>query len=197
MSLNQSGGLPEHRYLLKFLLMSAVFLFIGTVHGVIQVQPPVRAWLESVGTPHSGPGHMIDPLAHAHMNIVGGVILFIMAGTYYLFPTISGQPLYSRRLVEHTFWWTSIGQTSFYLTLMTFGIIEGNILLTNPEALPEVHRYYKPIIGTAATIMGIGFWVYFANIFLTARRVFKNKGVSVTAIEARGRGKEAELTQSK
>ncbi len=166
-------GKPEHRYLLKFLLMSAVFLFIGTVHGVIQIQPPVRAWLESIGAPHSDPGHMIDPLAHAHMNIVGGVILFMMAATYYLFPTISGKPLYSRKLVEHTFWWTSIGNSCFYLTLMTFGILEGNAMLHTPELVPEIQRYYKPTIAISATIMGIGFWVYFANIFITARQVFK------------------------
>ena len=107
------------------------------------------------------------------MNIVGGVILFMMAATYYLFPTISGEPLYSRKLVEHTFWWTSIGNSCFYLTLMTFGILEGNAMLHTPELVPEIHRYYKPIIATSATIMGIGFWVYFANIFITARQVFK------------------------
>lgn len=53
---------PEHNSLIKFLLGSAAFLFVGTVHGVLQVLPPIRAWLDSVGSPISGPGHMIDPL---------------------------------------------------------------------------------------------------------------------------------------
>lgn len=174
MSSTPPSGQPEHRYLLKFLVMSAFFLLIGTLHGVIQVQPPVRAWLESIGTPHSAPGRMIDPLAHSHMNIVGGVILFLMASVYYLFPTISGQPIYSRKLVEHTFWWTSLGVTCFYSTLLTFGITEGSLLLSGePERQQEVHSYYGPAISVAATIMGIGFWIFFTNIFITARQVFK------------------------
>lgn len=174
MSSTQSPGKPEHRYLLKFFVMSAFFLLIGTLHGVIQVQPPVRAWLEAVGTPHSNPGRMIDPLAHSHINIVGGVILFLMASIYYLLPTISGQPMYSRKLVQHTFWWTSLGVTCFYSTLMTFGILEGNALLSEPERLPEIHRYYGPVISVAATIMGIGFWIFFTNVFVTARKIFKS-----------------------
>ena len=58
-----------HRYLVKFLLISALSLLIGAMHGMLQVLPPVRAWLDSIGSPYGGPGHMIDPLAHAHMNL--------------------------------------------------------------------------------------------------------------------------------
>ena len=80
--------------LIKFLVTSAGFLFVGTVHGVLQVVRPIRAWLESIGTPNSNPGHLIDPLAHAHINIVGGVVLLGLALTYYLLPVLSGRPLY-------------------------------------------------------------------------------------------------------
>ena len=67
--------------LLKFLLTSAACLFVGTVHGVLQVIRPVRAWLDSIGSPYGGPGHMIDPLAHAHINVIGGVVILLMACT--------------------------------------------------------------------------------------------------------------------
>ena len=69
---------PLHRHLLKFLLLSAFSFFVGTIHGMLQVMPPIRAWLDSIGSPYGGPGHMIDPLAHAHMNLVGGVVLLAM-----------------------------------------------------------------------------------------------------------------------
>ncbi|MEO5573443.1 MAG: cbb3-type cytochrome c oxidase subunit I [Gammaproteobacteria bacterium] len=159
--------------LIKFLVTSAGFLFVGTVHGVLQVVRPIRAWLESIGTPNSNPGHLIDPLAHAHINIVGGVVLLGMALTYYLLPVLSGRPLYSQRLVEHTFWWTAVGISCFYLTLMTFGIWEGYLLLNDPAAVAGVHRFYPFTIATAATIMGMGFWIYFANIFITVRQLYK------------------------
>jgi len=162
--------------LIKFLLASVTFFFIGTVHGVLQIQPPVRAWLDSIGSPYGGPGHMIDPLAHAHINVVGGVVLLCMAVTYYLLPRLSGQSLFSQRLVKHTFWWTTLGICGFYSTLMIFGVIEGNLLLQgDTEAMAEVHSIYTPIIAVVSTVMGIGFWVFFTNVLITARTIYKGK----------------------
>lgn len=161
----------EHRHLVKFLVASSLCFFIGTVHGVIQVIRPVRAWLDSIGSPYGGPGHLIDPLAHAHINVVGGVVIFLMGASYYLLPKMAGITIYSRRMVEHTFWWTSIGIAGFYSTLMTFGILEGNALLADPDSVTDVHRYYGPTISVVSTVMGVGFWVYFANIFLTLRKM--------------------------
>ena len=53
---------------------------------------------------------------------------------------------------------------------MIFGGIEGYLLLSAPERVADVHRYYGPIISVVATVMGVGFWVYFANLFLTVKR---------------------------
>lgn len=160
----------DTRYLVKFMITSAVCFFIGTIHGVLQVIRPVRAWLDSIGSPYGGPGHMIDPLAHAHINTVGGVVIFLMGATYYLLPHMLGRPLFSKRLVNHTYWWTTLGIAGFYSTLMIFGGIEGYLLLTEPERVADVHRYYGPIISVVATVMGVGFWVYFANLYLTVKR---------------------------
>lgn len=162
------------RNLVKFLLASVFFFFIGTLHGVLQIQPPIRSWLDSIGSPYGGPGHMIDPLAHAHINLVGGVVLLCMAMTYYLLPRLSGHSLYSQRLVSHTFWWTAIGICGFYSTLMVFGIIEGNLLLQgDTKGMSEAHSIYKPIIASISTIMGIGFWIFFTNIFMTAKAIYR------------------------
>ncbi|MBL1277239.1 MAG: cbb3-type cytochrome c oxidase subunit I [Ectothiorhodospiraceae bacterium] len=161
----------DTRKLVKFIVVSSLCLFIGTVHGVLQVIRPVRAWLDSIGSPYGGPGHLIDPLAHAHINVVGGVVIFLMGASYYLLPKMSGVSLYSQRLVTHTFWWTSLGITGFYSTLMGFGIMEGLALLEDPDLVDDIHRFYGPTIGIVSTIMGIGFWVYFANIFLTVRKI--------------------------
>ena len=165
----------EDHNLIKFLIASVTAFFIGTVHGVLQILPPIRAWLDSIGSPYGGPGHMIDPLAHAHINVVGGVVLLCMAVTYYLLPRLSGIPLFSQRLVNHTFWWTTLGICGFYSTLMVFGIIEGNLLLeNNHEAVAEVHKSYSPIIATVSTVMGIGFWIFFTNVLMTAKAIFSD-----------------------
>ncbi len=167
--------LSEHRNLIKFLVGAAIFLCVGTVQGVLQVLPPIRVYLDSIGSPISGPGHMIDPLAHAHINIVGGVVLISMAVTYYLLQVISGRPVWSRRLIDHTFWWTAIGVSCFYSTLIVFGIIEGNLLLSEPSAVPGVHHYYGLVVSVVSTVMGVGFWVFLVNVFLTAKHIYKRQ----------------------
>ena len=165
---------PEDRDLIKFLFFSTFCLMVGTIHGVWQIQPPVREWLDSIGSPYGGPGHMIDPLAHAHMNLIGGVVTLCMAATYYMLPKIAGVALWSRRLVFHTFWWTAVGLLGFYTTLMTFGTLEGNLLLAGDlEGMDAMHQLYKPVIATIATVMGVGFWVFFFNVFATIRAAYK------------------------
>lgn len=165
----------ENRYLAKFLITSVLSFFVGTVHGVLQVIPGIRAWLDSIGSPYGGPGHMIDPLAHAHINLVGGVTILGMAVTYYLLPKITGRPLYSKRMAEHSFWWTAIGVAVFYTSLMIFGIWEGTLWLSHPEDIPAIHRFYGPVISIAATGLAIGFWIYLANVLLSVRGLYKKK----------------------
>jgi cbb3-type cytochrome oxidase subunit 1 len=173
----QQSAIPQDVHkLLKFVIASATFLFIGTVHGVLQVIPPIRAWLDSIGSPYGGPGHMIDPLAHAHINMVGGVVLLCMAVSYFLLTTLSKRPIYSMRLVDHTFWWTALGVTGFYSTLMFFGITEGHYLLKgDSETIQQIHRYYRPTIAVISTVMGMGFWIFFANILMTARSIYSTR----------------------
>lgn len=170
---NPVNSRNEHRYLVKFLIMSVISFFIGTVHGLLQVIPSVRAWLDSIGSPYGGPGHMIDPLAHAHINLVGGVTILGMAVTYYMLPKITGKHIHSHRMAEHSFWWTTIGVSCFYTALIIFGIIEGNLFLTDPAQIPSIHRYYGPVISVSASILAVGFWVYLANVMLTLKDIYK------------------------
>ena len=159
---------PYHRQLLKFFIISATSFFIGTVHGVVQVLPPIRKWLDSIGSPYGGPGHMIDPLAHAHMNLVGGVVMLAMGATYYLLPSLTGRAIYSRKLVDWTFWCVIIGVYAFYAIQVGFGIYEGLLLTSQPEAIAGVHHIYGATTAIASTIMGIGFIIYMVNVCVTA-----------------------------
>ena len=157
----------DNRSLVKFLLVSALSLFIGAMHGMLQVFPPIRAWLDSIGSPYGGPGHMIDPLAHAHMNLVGGVVMLAMGVTYYLMPILSGKAIYSQRLVQHSFWWMAVGVYGFYATQMVFGSWEGYLMLHDRTAMTAAHHWYGPIVAVAGTCMAVGFMVYFSNVVLT------------------------------
>ena len=165
----------QHSHLLKFLLASVASIFIGTMHGMLQVQPPIRAWLDSIGSPLSGPGHMIDPLAHAHINLVGGVTILTMGVIYYFFPLFSGREIYSKKLINHSFWWTLIGVLIFYCAQMVFGIWEGTLLLAGKsDALNQLHRFYGPTVAVGGSVMAVGFFLYFINIGMSLLRGQKN-----------------------
>jgi len=164
----------DNRYLLKFLLVSTLSFFIGSVHGVLQMIPFIRTWLDAIGSPYGGPGHMIDPLAHAHINLIGGVMILSMAVTYYLLPKFSHKPIYSRRLAELSFWWTTIGALSFYLTLMIFGVTEGILLLDRSPELAQVDGIYRRVVAVTASIMGVGLWIYLTNTILTLKNIYRS-----------------------
>ncbi len=155
--------------LTRFLVLSVVSFCIGTMHGMLQVMPPIRHWLDTIGSPYGGPGHMIDPLAHAHMNLVGGVVLLAMGVTYYLLPIFTNRPIHSARLTDLTFWCTGIGAYSFYAIQMLFGIWEGVLLHEAPGEIGAVHRYYGPAVAVSGMIMAAGFFCYLVNVGLTLR----------------------------
>lgn len=158
----------RHRHLTKFLAASVTFFFIGSIHGVLQMLPPIRAWLDSIGSPYGGPGHMIDPLAHAHVNLIGGVMMLAMAVTYYLLPRFTGSQIWSRKLEDVSFWLTLIGVIFFYGSLIVFGIWEGILLLEyGAESVNEVHNIYIPIGAVSATVMGLGLWLFLTNSAMT------------------------------
>ena len=167
-----------HRSLVKFFVVSALSLLIGALHGMLQVVPPVRAWLDSIGSPFGGPGHMIDPLAHAHINLVGGVVMLIMGVTYYLLPILSGRVIYSLRLVHHSFWWVTLGVFSFYTVQMVFGIWEGYLMFQDPTAMESVQHWYGRLVAVAGTVMAAGFVAYFANVALTVLSRAQTDGAS-------------------
>jgi hypothetical protein len=59
---------------------------------------------------------------------------------------------------------------------MVFGYTEGSLLLQdNIAGMEKVHRVYKPVIAVVSTIMGIGFWIFFTNVFITSMVIFKNR----------------------
>ncbi|HGX92862.1 MAG TPA: cytochrome oxidase [Candidatus Tenderia sp.] len=155
----------KHRHLLKYFIASLSFFLAGSMHGVWQLYPPVRAWLDSIGSPYGGPGHLIDPLAHAHINLIGGLMMFLMGLSYYLIPKLTGRPVWSSRLMTLSFWGTVIGVLCFYSTLMIFGAWMGELLLdgAGPARMEEAQAIYGPLAAISAAIMGTGLWMFLGN----------------------------------
>ncbi len=156
---------------LKFMVLSVIHLFIGTIQGVIQTFPAVAQWLRE-----SGPaGHLIDPLAHAHINLVGGVTMGMMGLFYFVIPRLIKRPIYSRVLAATSFWLSTIGVIGFFSSLVVLGIIEGNMIhagMSYGQVLQAVGPIHHILLITTAFLMGFGYWAFITNVLLT---VFKKR----------------------
>ena len=165
-----STGTGDEQFLLaKFFVVAATGLLFGTVQGVYQVLPWSLDWLRSTGAA----GHLIDPMAHAHINLVGGVSVAIMGLLYFFLPQMTGKPVYSFKLARFSFWCIVIGVFGFYLTAIGLGFIEGSMVLnglTDVEAEEAMGIWHPLLLAGTASIMGLGFWSFVANVLLTIRR---------------------------
>ncbi|MEC4682628.1 MAG: cbb3-type cytochrome c oxidase subunit I [Nitrospirota bacterium] len=158
---------PTDKLGLRFILFGVACLFIGTLQGFLQSTPRIRHWVHMTGQA----GHLVDPLAHAHINLIGGVVSVVMAMVYYLLPRLSGKPIWSHMLGELSFFFMVAGVLGFYTVLLTFGILEGNRMLDDGVVYPIARSVYQPYhkIGfvVSALMMGIGHWTFVLNVFAT------------------------------
>lgn len=158
---------PTDRLGLRFILFGVACLFVGTLQGFLQSTPRIRHWVHMTGQA----GHLVDPLAHAHINLIGGVVSVVMAMVYYLLPRMSGKPIWSYMLGELSFFFMAAGVLGFYTVLLTFGILEGNRMLDEGVVYPIARSVYQPYhrIGfvVSALMMGIGHWTFVWNVFAT------------------------------
>ena len=155
--------------ILRFLVLSVVHLFIGTVQGVMQTFPGIAQWIREAGPA----GHLIDPLAHAHINLVGGVTMGLMGLIYYVLPKVLGREVYSPALAGASFWLSTVGVLGFFVSLVALGIVEGNMIhagMTYSEALAVVGPVHHILIITTAFLMGFGYWAFIVNVLMTVMR---------------------------
>ena len=167
---NPAAGPSDSQMLLaRFFVVGATGLLFGTVQGVYQVMPWSLDWLLKTGDA----GHLIDPMAHAHMNLVGGVSVALMGLVYYFLPRLTGKPMHSMKLGLFSFWCIVIGVFGFYFSAVGLGWAEGESVLrgmTDVEAREAMGPLHPILLATTATIMGLGFWSFITNVLLTVRR---------------------------
>jgi len=157
-------------HLWKFLATGAAGLTIGTVQGVIQVQPVNADWLYRAG--HAG--EWIDPIAHAHINLVTGLTMLVAGALFYLAPLLGGRAP-SRRAADACFYALLAGSLAFYGSAMYLGFHEGALVAgrgLSPEEAERATAIHPFLLMTAGIAMLVAFWLLLwlvARSFLGAR----------------------------
>src|SRR6184192_2702521 len=117
-------------HLWKFFATGAAALTVGTVQGVIQVQPSHADWLYRAG--HAG--DWIDPISHAHINLVTGLTMLVAGALFAIVGSAGGEEP-SRSLVDACFWSLLAWSLTFYVVALYLGLHEGR--LVNAGMTPE------------------------------------------------------------
>src|SRR6266516_1165474 len=144
-------------HLWKFFATGAVALTVGTVQGVIQVAPDNARWLYAAG--HAG--EWIDPISHAHINLVTGLTMLV-AGALFALVRRAGGVEPSRRAVNACFYSLLAGSLAFYFATLYLGFHEGLLVVdrhmtpAQAEAATPLHPY---LLMGAGIAMFAAFWL--------------------------------------
>jgi hypothetical protein len=158
-------------HLWKFVATGVGALTVGTVQGVIQVQPANADWLYRAG--HAG--EWIDPISHAHVNLVTGLTMLVAGALFALAPAFGGRAP-SRRRVNRCFFSLLGASLAFYGVCLYLGFHEGRLVVSRgltAEQAEEATRLHPYLLMGAGIAMMAAFWfllVTLAQAFRGARR---------------------------
>src|SRR5436189_2033783 len=158
-------------HLWKYFATGAAALTVGTVQGVIQVQPANADWLYKAG--HAG--EWIDPISHAHINLVTGLTMLVAGALFAIVGSAGGiEP--SRRLVNRCFFALLGGSLAFYSVTLYLGFHEGGRVVhqgLTPEQAEEATALHPFLIMAAGLAMFAAFWLLVAVV---VRSVWRSRG---------------------
>jgi cytochrome c oxidase cbb3-type subunit 1 len=104
-------------FTVKLLIVGTLFYTLGSLQGSFEA-------LRGLNTPT----HFTDfVIAHSHLTIFGGYILFILAGSYYVWPKITGRG-FSRRIANYSTWLIIVGISFMGSGLIIQGLTQGTML---------------------------------------------------------------------
>ena len=159
----------------KYFLAGGAFLLLGAVHMISKNLPWTADWLARAGYA----GHLVRDLSNTHVMIVGGGTLISTGLCWYVLPRIVGRPLSSPGLAQGAFWFTAVGLFVFYVALIANGIAMGRLVSSGWDyeaAKLHMGKAYRVPVGIGAGVMGLGYWCFAANVFLT---IFQSRLVRV------------------
>jgi heme/copper-type cytochrome/quinol oxidase subunit 1 len=132
------------------------------------VQPSHADWLYRAG--HAG--EWIDPISHAHINLVTGLTMLTAGAVFALAPALGGKAP-TRRVANLCFWSLLGGSLAFYGVALYLGFHEGRLVVRHgltPEQAEEATRLHPFLIMGAGIAMMAAFWF----LLLTLVRSFRH-----------------------
>ena len=159
----------------KYFVEGGFFLVLGSLHMIVKNLPWPAEYLARTGYA----GHLVRDLSNTHVMIVGGGTLISTGLCWLVLPRIVQRPLASEGLAQCAFWFTALGLTVFYISLIGNGLAIGRLVDHGWDyqvAKAHMGKWYKVPTGMGAGVMGLGYWCFATNVVLT---IFQSRLVKV------------------
>ena len=161
----------------KFLIMGSLMYLAGCFQGSTEALRLIQQ-----------PTHFTDfVISHSHLTVFGTFVVWAIAGTVYVFPRLVGQPLWSFKMGNWSFWLITFGITLMGLDLTALGLQQGYMWMAGTEWLDTVVavRPYWLVRTLAGISMDIGMSLLAFNLAKTALAA-RAARASVSEIAAEG-----------
>ncbi len=164
--------------ILKFLITSLSFYGMSTFEGPMMSVKTVNAL-----------SHYTEwNIAHVHSGALGWVAMVSIGSLYYLIPRLFGrEEMWSTRLINVHFWWSTIGVVLYIAAMWVAGVAQGLMWrATNADGtltysfIQSVNAMYP-----FYTIRLVGGTMFFAGMLLMAYNVWKTVAAGKAVNDAR------------
>jgi cytochrome c oxidase cbb3-type subunit I/II len=109
------------------------------------------------------------PVAHSHLALLGAFGLSVVGAMYWLVPRITGKPLYSKKMMNWSWWIIFVGFFFFMFSMIVGGLVANAQWIqhmTVAVTLPSLNVYFILRAMGGGTIV-IGAYVFAINIIMT------------------------------
>lgn len=107
----------QDNFTVKLLIVGTVFYFLGSVQGSFEALRGLNK-----------PTHFTDfVIAHAHLTVFGGYIVYALAAVYYVWPKVNRSG-FSSQVARWSTWLIILGITAMGTGLVVQGLVQGTML---------------------------------------------------------------------
>ncbi len=152
--------------ILKFLITAMSFYGMSTFEGPMMSVKTVNAL-----------SHYTEwTIGHVHSGALGWVAMITIGSMYYLIPRLFGrEQMYSTKLIEWHFWWSTIGVVLYIASMWIAGVAQG-LMWRAANADGTLTYSFAQVLNTMYPFYGIrllGGALFFSGMLLMAYNVWK------------------------
>ena len=152
--------------ILKFLITAMSFYGMSTFEGPMMSVKTVNAL-----------SHYTEwTIGHVHSGALGWVAMITIGSMYYLIPRLFGRDsMYSTKLIEWHFWWSTIGVVLYIASMWIAGVAQG-LMWRAANADGTLTYSFAQVLNTMYPFYGIrllGGALFFSGMLLMAWNVWK------------------------